>query len=72
MKFTSLVNSHINDFKQLISSEAIKLLTPKSPENNDQNGIHTGNSKLCLRPSSVTEISNILSYCNKENIAICI
>ncbi len=72
-------NKHIKYFSEIILKEGGKLLNgdsnlqdiePYLTSERKVNGVKTGISKLVLLPKTTQQVSQILKYCNKNNISI--
>ncbi|KAM3962905.1 D-2-hydroxyglutarate dehydrogenase, mitochondrial-like [Aphomia sociella] len=70
--FTQVVGVDLKYFKKILGNE--RVLTDDSdvlPYNIDWIKNCRGQSKVVLKPKTVEEISQILSYCNERKIAVC-
>ncbi|TPX30392.1 hypothetical protein SmJEL517_g06042 [Synchytrium microbalum] len=65
-----LSDEDVKIFKSILPSPGSVLTSDLDSYNTDWIKKYRGHSKVVLRPSSTQEVSKILSYCNKQNIAV--
>ena len=68
-KFKTLTDTDISHFKSILPATTI-LQSDLEPYNTDWLNKYHGSSKLVLFPKTTQHVSSILSYCNKEKIAV--
>lgn len=69
--FAKLNDAHVAYFRQLLGQSGV--LTEQEdiqPYNHDWMKKFHGNSACVLRPASTEQVSNIMAYCHKNNIAV--
>ncbi|OXG93163.1 D-lactate dehydrogenase [Cryptococcus neoformans A2-102-5] len=77
-KYTTLTASHISHIRKLVSSPSSVLstldgsATPDDllPHNLDWMGKYLGQSKVLVKPKTVEEVSRIVKWCDKNNVAV--
>lgn len=70
--FSQVTESDVNFFKSILEEHRI-IYGEEELEgyNTDWIGMVRGYSSLLLKPKTTEEVSKILSYCNKRNLAVC-
>ncbi|XP_017774334.1 PREDICTED: D-2-hydroxyglutarate dehydrogenase, mitochondrial-like [Nicrophorus vespilloides] len=70
--YQSLEEDHIKYFQTLLGENRLVMdLSDLEQYNVDWFKHYRGNSKLVLKPKTTEEVSKILSYCNKNKLAVC-
>lgn len=70
--YATLTESHVNFFKNLLEQNRV-ITDPEECEgyNIDWVKMVRGNSRLVLKPRTTEEVSEILKYCNDNQLAVC-
>lgn len=70
--YTSLKSTHVSFFDDLLGKDRV-ITDPQECEDYNIDFANTvrGKSALVLRPKNADEVANILSYCNKNRLAVC-
>lgn len=65
------MNKYLNTFKQIVGAQ--NLITDPfdlKPLNQDWQRFYTGKSELAITPTSTKMISEVLQFCNQNNIKV--
>lgn len=69
----SIEQNHLNAFSQILTEKKSKIIADYPTLralNCDWTDRWRGESQLCLQPSSTAELSELLAYCNRNNLRI--
>eukprot|EP01121_Diplochlamys_sp_Union-15-3_P016426 TRINITY_DN5576_c0_g1_i1.p1 TRINITY_DN5576_c0_g1~~TRINITY_DN5576_c0_g1_i1.p1 ORF type:complete len:492 (-),score=89.37 TRINITY_DN5576_c0_g1_i1:7-1482(-) len=70
-KFSKLTQEHIDRFKKIVGTSGIVTDRHELTQfNTDWMGKYKGNSSLALKPITTQQVSEILSYCNSQRLAV--
>jgi len=74
--FSALTAEHVNKFKSIVDAPEHNVLQEQHAGELDQYNVDwlktvRGQSRCVLRPSTTEQVSEIMKYCNENNIAVC-